>query len=145
MTNNAVLTNCIILCGNSAVSSLGYPWFHSKPYAVSTSGFPMNTHPRKHDNYAERTSALRIPQRLSLLGISHYTVRYTDAVSGTIYIYPPTTGSIIFTTTSTAPTVSYIGNTIKWAGGSVPQIQANKTYEMSFYHNFGVCVEYNNE
>lgn len=145
ITGNTKLVNCIILCGNPAVGNYGYPWFHSRPYAVSAVGFPSNTHPRKHDAYAERPSALRTPQRLSLVGISHYTVRYTSAVTGTIYVYPPTTGSIIFTTTTTAPTISYVGSAIKWAGGTIPQIQANKTYEMSFCHGFGVCVEYNNE
>lgn len=145
ITGNTKLVNCIILCGNPAVGSYGYPWFHSQPYAVSAIGFPLSTHPRKHDAYAERTTALRTPQRLSLVGISHYTVRYTSAVTDTIYVYPPTTGSIIFTTTATAPTIEYVGATIKWAGGTIPQIQANKTYEMSFYHGFGVCVEYNNE
>lgn len=145
ITGNTKLVNCIILCGNPAIGSYGYPWFHAMPYAKSVSGYPTAAHPRKRDAYAERTSALRTPQRLSLLGISNYTVRYTSAVSGTIYVYPPMTGSIIFTTTATAPTISYVGSAIKWAGGTVPQIQANKTYEMSFNHGFGVCVEYNNE
>ena len=145
MTGNVKLSNSVILCGNPAVGSYGYSWFNAKPYAISALGFPNSTHPRKHDAYAERTSALRAPQRFSLIGISYYTVRYTSAISDTIYVYPPTTGSIIFTTASTAPTISYVGSAIKWAGGTIPQIQANKTYEMSFNHGFGVCVEYNNE
>lgn len=145
ITGNSKLVNSVILCGNYAVANYGYPWFHAQPYTVSVGGIPKTTHPLKHDNYAERTSALRTPQRLSLLGISNYTVRYKSSVTGTIYVYPPTTGSIIFTTTATAPTISYVGSAIKWAGGTVPQIQANKTYEMSFNHGFGVCVEYNNE
>lgn len=145
ITGNTKLTSCVILCGNLSVKSYGYPWFHAQPYVQSSLGFPKCLHPRKHDAYVERIDALRQPQRMSLVGISHYTVRYTGVVSGTIYVYPPTTGSIIFTTTTTAPTISYVGSTIKWAGGTIPQIQANKTYEMSFYHGFGVCVEYNNE
>lgn len=145
ITGNTKLTGCVILCGNLAVKSYGYPWFHAQPYALSSLGFPKCLHPRKHDAYVERIDALQQPQRMSLVGISHYTVRYTGVVSGTIYVYPPQTGSIIFTTTATAPTISYVGSTIKWAGGTVPQIQANKTYEMSFYRGFGVCVEYNNE
>lgn len=47
-----------------------------------------------------------------------------------------------FTTGSTAPTITWSITGLKWAGGSAPTINANKTYQVSIQNNLGIIVEF---
>lgn len=47
-----------------------------------------------------------------------------------------------FSTGSTAPTITWSITGLKWAGGSAPTINANKTYQVSIQNNLGIIVEF---
>lgn len=47
-----------------------------------------------------------------------------------------------FTTTSTAPTITWPAAITGWAGGTAPTIKASKTYQVSVLNGLGVIAEF---
>ena len=139
---NSKLQSCIVTCGKEAIQSYSYPWFLACPYAQQVTSFIKGINFKNRDPYLLRNNPCQFVGTNAILGISNYTVQYSQAINGRSYsLYPPQIGTIIFTTGTTVPSITYIG-TIKWANGTVPTLQPSKTYEMSFYRGLGVCVEY---
>jgi hypothetical protein len=141
-TQNSKLQTSFIVNGNiNFREPAAYPWFFAETYVKAVWGARIIPHKSRFPHIT-RTSPCLFYGAMGLVGISNYTARYTESISGkSFYIFPPYVGSIIFTIGDAVPSITYIGE-IKWVNGIVPTLQPNKTYEMSFNNGLAVCAEY---
>ena len=138
--NNTSLHSSIILCGNSSICTHSYPWFWAKPYVEGALGYNAGNYKIRRA-YVERANLCTWQNTPALLGLGNYTVKYINPIEASCGVYIPAVGSIIFTTGNIVPSITYLGS-IKWVNGKVPELQPNKTYEMSFNQGLAVCAEY---
>ena len=112
-------------------TGLQYLWgkiksaFASKVVVVSVSSLPSSLDPNKVYQLGELTGAVTIP------AFSSVSAGDTEAK---IWCFT-------FSTSSTAPTITWPAGITAWNGGSAPTINASKSYEVSVMNGIGVIIE----
>lgn len=79
----------------------------------------------------------------NLLTIDGFIVKYETALpdSGAVNILRCNNGGIVFTTGSQVCAITVVGG-YKWANGTEPTFEANKTYEIRIFDGRAICISY---
>ena len=86
---NSTLQSCVVTCGNPAMQYYTYPWFLSSPYAQTVTTFIKGINFKNREPYLLRNTPCLWAGNSAILGISNYTVQYSQAIPGRSYFLIP--------------------------------------------------------